>query len=278
MRHISIDDLILPDGWEGRAKEALKRATAATTDADRSKAITDHSLVWRELKVALSNLSHRKCWYCEARQDRSDNNVDHFRPKNAVAGEDNHPGYWWLAFDKSNYRYSCTFCNCRRLDVSTGLAGGKQDYFPLIDLNTRISLPGADIAAERPELLDPTVLADTRLLYFETDGRAVPASEAGDKDNYRRAIVSIRLYHLNHTNLSRARKRLYRRIEQLITDGDVYFKPGPIDDRVEHARARVITDVLQLRSEQIPYWAPAQLYLKTFIDDARRPWLNAALG
>ena len=128
MRYIDKDELALPEGW-------LARAAAASAAVDAGADPNDHADVWRELKDALAALfPNKKCWYCESPVDRADNAVDHFRPKGRVSDAVNpHTGYRWLAFDRSNFRYACTFCNSRRKDVVNGTAGGKADRFPLLD-------------------------------------------------------------------------------------------------------------------------------------------------
>lgn len=139
MRFINLDQLCLPCGWEEKADVAKAAAEAAGNDDERRAVISSHGAVWAALKPALEQLSNRKCWYCEAIQERSDKHVDHFRPKNRVDedGCSDHPGYWWLAFDWRNFRYSCTYCNAPRRDVEQGTTKGKGARFPLLDETKR---------------------------------------------------------------------------------------------------------------------------------------------
>src|SRR5882724_7294129 len=107
MRYVDIDELDVPDGWQTRADQALSdlrneiaaaeaSARAQGKDANgiaeaRKKAITEgtekptREKIWRDLTEPLKRLSDGKCWYSESRNPASDKNVDHFRPKNAVA-------------------------------------------------------------------------------------------------------------------------------------------------------------------------------------------------
>ena len=127
-------------------------------------------------------LSDDKCWYCESKQIRLDRHVDHYRPKNSVAECADHPGYWWLAFRSYNYRYSCTYCNSRRVDQRSGQAGGKADHFPLRDESRRAFSPDDPIDDEQPTLLDPTVQAASlsRLNKPTVFGRARSIDAQGD--------------------------------------------------------------------------------------------------
>ena len=86
MRFIDLRKLILPNGWAGRAQKAQEEI-AALDDNARASGINERRAVWAGLKELLGDLSSKKCWYCEARQERSDMQVDHFRPKNRVSKE-----------------------------------------------------------------------------------------------------------------------------------------------------------------------------------------------
>lgn len=198
-----------PAGWLVRA-QAAKDAVANGADPN------DHGAVWRDLKDGLAHLLHDKCWYCESYVDRSDNAVDHFRPKGRVSDATNpHTGYRWLAFDESNYRYACTYCNSRRKDLENGTVGGKADRFPLVNEAQRVYNIGS-VAAEQPLLLDPCELTDWRLLgCHQENGQPCAAS-----DNLlarRRAEASIEIYHLNYEPTC---KRRHAAAVQLMADVD----------------------------------------------------------
>lgn len=77
MRYVDIDEIELPTGWRTRAKNAAM-------EVEKGKDPNDYGHIWRELKDNLAVLLNDKCWYCESIIDRSDNAVDHFRPKNRV--------------------------------------------------------------------------------------------------------------------------------------------------------------------------------------------------
>ena len=85
------------DGKEAEAKEKIKA---------RNQFIDDHSGHWTKLKPWLFALSHGKCWFTEGRDICSHTDVEHFRPKKEAKELDGsiRDGYWWLAFDYSNFR------------------------------------------------------------------------------------------------------------------------------------------------------------------------------
>lgn len=190
MRYIDHSRLRLPDGWLARAA-AAKIAVAAGGDPE------DHASVWKALKDGLAGLFNDKCWYCELPVPRSDNAVDHFRPKGRVSDAARpHSGYRWLAFEPSNFRYACTYCNSRRKDIERDNSGGKGDRFPLLDESKRVYGQGS-VADEDPVLLDPCEISDWRLLGCKRENGHPCASSQEPRDN-ERAEKSIEIYHLRH--------------------------------------------------------------------------------
>lgn len=191
MRYVDHDQLKFPDGWLDRAQVATN-AVAGGADPNNS------ANLWHELKDYLAALlPDKKCWYCETPADRSDNAVDHFRPKGRVSdAASHHEGYRWLAFDWRNYRYACTFCNSRRKDVVNGTAGGKADRFPLLDETKRLYGPGL-LRQEKPALLDPCNLHDWELLGCKRES-GKPCATSDDATKKQRADISIEIYHLDY--------------------------------------------------------------------------------
>ncbi|HFT3224748.1 TPA: HNH endonuclease [Klebsiella pneumoniae] len=190
MRYIDSTLLQLPDGW-------LARATHAKEAVSQGEDPNNYSDIWRCLKNGLANLSNDKCWYCELPIPRSDNAVDHFRPKGRVSDATNpHDGYRWLAFEPSNFRYACTFCNSRRKDVDGGTVGGKADRFPLQNEAQRVYQAGS-VINEMPTLLDPCDIGDWQLLGCQKEN-GKPCAASTDAEQQARANISIDIYHLHH--------------------------------------------------------------------------------
>ena len=265
MRHIEQQRVgqNLPNGWGDRAKQA-GTAVATADPEDRAAEVNRHSQVWRDLKETLRGASHGKCWYCESIEVRSDNPVDHFWPKNAVAECPDHNGYWWLAFDWQNHRFCCTYCNSHRIDPATGVGGGKADHFPLKDEARRARKPDDALDVEEPVLLDPTIAADPGLLWFDENGEAAPHPICGDPDRYThgRAETSIHLYHLNHQRLVEQRKTLCSSIRTLVQRADAYFsKYSNGDATAQDAFGATIADLRKLLLMDAPYTATARAML-----------------
>lgn len=278
MRYIDLDRLRLPDGWEDRARHALEEVRALPP-SQRKQAINARSPIWRELKELLKDLANGKCWYCETRQERSDNAVDHFRPKNEVARCADHDGYWWLAFDWRNYRFSCTYCNSRRTDQNES-SGGKHTYFPLLNEENRAYSEQDSLDAEYPCLLDPTRATDPGLLWFREDGEAEPRYSADEKPvRHQRADVSIRLYHLNLTDTVERRRGLYNEIKRLVKNGDKSFDRledgDQIDDLADDSLNKAMGDLARMANEGAEFSAATRAYLLGF---RNRAWVEEVLA
>lgn len=253
----------LPHGWDRQAQEAAD-AVAEADAHSRAAEVNRHDNVWKALKDTLKSASHGKCWYCESIDIRSDNAVDHFRPKGAVAECPDHGGYWWLAFNWENYRFCCTYCNCRRVDQATGHGGGKADHFPLKDEERRATTPADNLDDEEPMLLDPSASADPGLLWFDESGAAVPSPICNDPESYphKRVESSIRLYHLNHPGVVDQRKALCSLLRRRVEEADRYFKRYTEGDATARtAFADAIRDLKGRLAASVHYSATARAML-----------------
>ncbi len=214
MRHVRNDQI--PKLKDVTPVAAAKTALAAISDAgERAKFIKDNASEWTAFRHALWGLNGCKCWYSESIIQADQGHIEHYRPKSAVAGE-THPGYWWRAFDWTNFRLAHPTVNIRITDYLTGSLAGKGTYFPLKDGSPRATNE-ADESAEEPVLLDPTRAGDCRLLCFDlTSGKPIPRmTEAQDRWLNQRAAESIRFYHLDEGTWNVQRKDLVDEVQRL---------------------------------------------------------------
>lgn len=148
------------------ARSAATRALLASSAAARPAAIfreNDFPNYWGEHKHHfLIAQYYGKCAFCESRTSSSyPGDVEHFRPKaycqdlgvasslNDVGGEApgrktgvKSGGYWWLAYEWSNYLYCCNRCN----------SIWKKNQFPIVGRKAR---HGGALRVERPLLINP---------------------------------------------------------------------------------------------------------------------------
>ncbi|SEK04693.1 TIGR02646 family protein [Sphingobium sp. AP50] len=170
-----------------------------------------------DVRHALEDLFHGKCAYCETRYDlTAPVDVEHFRPKGAVEGEE-HSGYWWLAATWWNLLPSCIDCNRRREQETpdclpsllallnderatrlSTMKSGKGACFPIEGVRVE-QLPEGDMlgphAAEEAMLIDPCAEDPRAHLRFMIDRRnplgiVFPFSDVADEDGIALPLLS----------------------------------------------------------------------------------------
>lgn len=194
-----------PADWIKRA-EAVTQLLIDAQEDERAGIIEANKGLWSELKEHLANLRNRKCWYSESINAGAHCHVDHFRPKTNALDElgDNKGGYWWLAFEWINYRYSGPAANVR-----------KKDYFPV--LQNKANNYGENTNLEDILLLDPITMGDPSKLSFDgVEGKVIPKSLDVNSRDYKRAFYSIERYNLNVEGLKEGRRQKYGKAMNLI--------------------------------------------------------------
>lgn len=270
MRYIDLNAAIgtIPANILGELKAADKDIETKS-DNDKEIAASGGSTIWSKAKRYLAAANHQKCWYTESKNLGSDNDVEHFRPKGRIkyknTGTVKH-WYWFLAFNPSNYRFSCALSNQKRKNPSTGATGGKGDDFPLLN-GTQHATNFAGLVVEQPALLDPCQKSDVELLAFLADGRPVVAPDfAQDQIIQERVQKSNLLLNLDFPNFNEERERLYNKIHKKVTRGDEHFNAGNIvavDD--------VIGDLKSWMAADAEYSKAAECYIRGFRD---REWVD----
>ena len=199
MRFINIENFSPDVEWLIKSNELTSALKKATTIEEKNRIIDANESKWGELKDSLLELSFNKCWYSEAKETYSHYHVDHFRPKKAARGIDkkDNGGYWWLAFDWMNYRFSGPAANVR-----------KRSYF---HVNANRALNYADnLNLEDILFLDPIKFRDPEELAFDNEGIVRPKATDKTLRNYKRARYSIIRLNLNSPSLIDKRKDKYR--------------------------------------------------------------------
>jgi len=181
-----------PAEWVQDAEAVTQQLRAATDEAARNAIIDANQGLWRDDRIREWLLSqfNDKCWYSEAHESVSSIHVDHYRPKCRVKqelGGTTEDGYWWLAFDWTNYRICGQLLNVK-----------KGDLFPIIegvrcDANNPVSLH-----LEAPYLIDP-LTDETCLISYDEDEdgvRAVVAAGIQEPESTR-AEKTIEIMGLN---------------------------------------------------------------------------------
>jgi hypothetical protein len=236
LRHIPLFARNPDPAWIARADALLIQLKSAPDATARKALIEKNKALCGELKQWLLSLSHGKCWFSEAKDCFSHWDVEHYRPKVNARGEDgsSDDGYWWLAFDWQNFR----IC---------GNAGNRKKgtYFPLRSGSAR-GQPFSDLRYEQPVLLDPVDNDDPVLLFFNFEGRAIPAPHVTDGWEQARVTLSVERYNLDFPPLMDGRKTVWaecwNRIQEYLREVAL-FHQDPTNviarDRLKQAAQRI---------------------------------------
>ncbi len=206
MIYIDLENNPPSQDWINRADAITQKLLLAQNQTERNVIIDNNKNIWSELKTHLAALSNNKCWYTESINAAAHCHVDHFRPKKEVIDENNGkstPGYWWLAFDWLNYRFSGPAPNVR-----------KKSYFHVIA--NRAFNYGDPCENEEILFLDPIDINDPDELAFTNEGLVKPKSNDIQSRNFKKVDYSIKRLNLNAPLLIDARKDKYNRASTLV--------------------------------------------------------------
>ncbi len=224
------------------------------------------------VKEILRAVFDGKCAYCESFYSSTQPmDVEHYRPKGAVDGEDDHLGYYWLAATWENLLPSCIDCNRRRgqFDVLEGKNRtlGKKDRFPVA--GTRATSRDDDLAQEAPLLVDPTV--DDPSIFFRFDhelGVVMPRDAEGPRHD--RAVESIETFGLNRSGLVADRRHIIRQFDHhlrviellaAVRDGLADADDGPLHTILVEVIELELDALFSLADHDRPYSAMAEQFL-----------------
>ncbi|HVD98945.1 MAG TPA: hypothetical protein VNB90_12135 [Cytophagaceae bacterium] len=230
MIYINIENFVPNADWLAKATRHRTAMLALATVQEKKDYITN---IWSEIKQELLNLPNaNKCWFSESIENVSDYHVEHFRPKKEVEKSkisiqnitfselsrndwadtiSTSDGYWWLAFDHSNYRIAGSKIN----------SSFKRNFFPIKSDSTFIAYSeNDDYSIEEHILLDPTKKGDPDLITFEADGKAISTYYyTNDLWKYTRAEASIIIYGLNDIqDLKNARLTKWQKCNDFISE------------------------------------------------------------
>lgn len=157
-----------------------------------------------ETRETLKKIYFQKCAYCENKEHTPE--VEHYRPKGAVAEDTTHRGYYWLCYEWTNMLPSCHSCNAET---------GKRNQFPI--LGTRVFTPSFFsnnkldshiesqlLISEQPYLLHPEIDHPDSGMYFQFSNNGMIEGI----DSQGRGEKTIAICNLNRQNLLELRQRL----------------------------------------------------------------------
>lgn len=282
MRYINTNILNIPDNWLDLAKAELGN---------------NHASLWSYLKPEIEKVVNKKCWFSESINLGADNDIEHFRPKAARVKQltnenaDLEPSVWpqintaardgysFLEFEKSNYRYACTFINSPRRGQKNKVRG-KSNFFPL-QTGSALGTAAANIVDEVFCLLDPCIEEDVELFAFNDIGEIQPhVSILNDSWDYCRVKVSVEVYHLHYYRFVDARKQVWDACKEFILLANELYLMTPKTPLEERTLKIYIQKIMDSTDKKSPFSAVSVdciRYYKKTIDWLEKVFPEATL-
>ncbi|NIM18252.1 MAG: hypothetical protein GTO45_40255 [Candidatus Aminicenantes bacterium] len=208
MIHIDRSKLPSPGVIESkRFKRLIERLLKEKIEHDFEKHRTHYI---KKLSEGLKNLYKNKCGYCETRLSAgSDIQIDHYRPKGELKGDESHPGYYWLFYEWTNLVPVCSKCNrAKSTYFPIDTSDGKRVTEPPMDgdcLDMEACRVDSEIhIAEKPLLLHPEVDRPEEHLIFLPNGEIEGKSLKGE--------TTVKICKLDRPGLVIARKGVIDRL------------------------------------------------------------------
>lgn len=232
------------DDWDSKAAVVAAAARVKSiVDAGRHPDEEDFLPVWNDVKADFQRQQKNLCGYCSGRMVGHPGNLDHHHPKSAVTREifergaelpeivnvrgrslrpapAAKPGWWWRAYDWTNFVFSCERCN----------VAWKRDYFPQTDGDGKAVLGGAAAAGHMVLIMNPFEVGDPLVhLEFDEYGNIRGRTPEGN--------ATIDACGLDRPSLTKARRDALEHFDILIDDLERPNVP-PVE------RLRILTKVV----------------------------------
>jgi uncharacterized protein (TIGR02646 family) len=154
------------------------------------------------------------CAYCGCELQRGNRgDVDHFRPKDRIADDRHHTGYWWLTYEFTNYFLSCRTCNSTY----------KRNKFPLAEGAERVRFETRELLADEARvLLDPCVDKLDELVRVDLSRALFPVEpKPGLSDSMlTRVKATIAFFGINdQPELTKARMSVVKKVAKALESG-----------------------------------------------------------
>ncbi|RXJ71343.1 hypothetical protein CS022_21175 [Veronia nyctiphanis] len=271
----SLETLDLPQTiktWLAKAQEHEKVMLDPNMSLEKKyEYIESKSSCWQSKKLMkwLLGLSHNKCWYSEAKFAGDSAELEHWRPKkrtNDLQRNKIHDGYYWLAFNLTNYR------------ITKGrLNRVKGNYFPLVNEQFRSQNDSMPHTAEKPLFLDPISPMDYQCLSFNELGEAIANSGVVIPKSEEKAKLTIKHFGLNSSCLVLERKTLWTVVRQQYHEYIKCLHMASNGCPVSELKAEThANEILYLVHESSAFSSTAKAALRTLGEAAATAFANSS--
>lgn len=185
----------------------LLRMKIQNAETISNKDIDDSAWKTQEVRDILFQSQNKKCCFCEnIRAKKREFDGEHFRPKLSIAEEsgNEHPGYWWLAYEWSNLFYACKTCNQEY----------KKTHFPI--RGTRARNESDSLEDELAVLVHPQNENPEDFIGFDWQQGYGKFVKATGLDEHNRGNETIRIVGLNDGQLMEERAETIKLLQDAV--------------------------------------------------------------
>lgn len=216
----------------------------------REKVTAGGRLTWKDftgkhywghssIRETLHAYQHGKCCYCERKRDLGEVDVEHFRPRLGVKEAQDHPGYWWLAYEWNNLFLSCKKCNSQKY---------KGNHFTLMPGSIHVSNENNNYHLERPMLINPELENPSVFIDYKYNLNSRMAYPIG-KDPDGRGRETIKILGLDRDVLQEG---LFETLESLAIAKDYLCNNIPGDEKYNEGK-RILHHKLEFSREHLGF-------------------------
>lgn len=227
----------VPGGFEDAVRDSAKAVRDAFSTPTASTLKVEFPEDWGGFKDRFFLAQHNKCGYCESQVRAVTNgDVEHYYPKAEVwqlladgeeaanlsnvrgrKGKKISSGYWWHAYEWSNYLLSCGNCNSK----------WKRNFFPVAE-DPRDTFPADAENRDRPLVLHPFGRSRPEVhLRFHRDGSVSGLTAKGR--------ATIQVCGLDRPSLREARMERTEQVAELVDEITI-----AVDDDDDDALTRAL--------------------------------------
>ncbi len=225
---------------------------------------SDYTFAHPSVKLRLNEIYNNKCAYCETDTTAgSVLQVEHYRPKANVKKDNNHNGYYWLAYEWSNLIYVCSACNIAKTTNFPICKNGVRIYSPPLKNNnldkSKCKSNYLDLINEKPLILNPEEL------NFKPEEHFLISLKGEIIGITNRATKTIDVCKLNRKNLIFARKKIIENhFDNMQIDFNFFNDDKINSEQLKYGLQKEVNRIIDRINKDASYTFLAKLMLLNF--------------
>lgn len=236
----------------------------ALTEKNKHKfktSIYRHKTVLEELSSA--KMYNNKCAFCESDTTAgAPLQVEHYRPKAKVTGEDQPLGYYWLGYEWTNLLLACSTCNNKKRNhFPIDITGNRVLTHPILNGNVdenQFKVNSTSLLGEVALIINPEIETETRSNFTFLHSGEI-------NGNNEKAKKTIKHCGLDRPILTITRKKFYDKLfNKFMKHFDKHNKNEVNDDQLFVLLVDTIEDLIAHLADNGVYYEFAYTCWKQF--------------